>query len=65
MRLFSNVLYFVDEADPAPGLKRAIALTQRSGATLTLVSVIETMVSATPSGRFHDELAEAFQALRG
>lgn len=64
MRIFSNVLYVVGEGDPASGLARAIALTKRDGGVLTLVSIVETMVSGTSSGTFHDELAEAFNALR-
>ena len=64
MRQFSNILYVVpDETDEA-GLKRALSLMPETGGTLSLVSTIETMVSGTPSGRFHDELAEAFDALR-
>lgn len=64
MRLFSNVLYVVGPDDAAPALARAISLMREEGATLTLVSVVETMVSGSPSGTFHDELAEAFNALR-
>ncbi|MEM9600005.1 MAG: universal stress protein, partial [Pseudomonadota bacterium] len=64
MRLFSNVLYIVGDGDPAPGLARTIDMMRESGSTLTLVSIVETMVSGSSSGPFHDELAEAFNALR-
>lgn len=64
MRQFSNILYVVPDHAEQAGLKRALSLMPESGGTLSLVSIIETMVSGTPSGRFHDELAEAFEALR-
>ncbi|MEL6686999.1 MAG: universal stress protein [Pseudomonadota bacterium] len=64
MRQFSNVLYVAPEDGTEAGLKRALSLMPESGGTLTLVSVVETMVSGTSSGRFHDELSEAFEALR-
>ncbi|MGB6228666.1 MAG: universal stress protein [Litorimonas sp.] len=65
MRQFSNVLFVVaEDGDPMAALQQAIGLTRQDGATLTLVSSIETLVSAASSGRFHDELAEAFDALR-
>ncbi|MEM7727661.1 MAG: universal stress protein [Pseudomonadota bacterium] len=64
MRQFSNILYVVPDEDPQAGLDRAVSLAQADGAVLTLVSVVETMVSAASAGRFHDELAEAFEALR-
>ncbi|WP_298914375.1 universal stress protein [uncultured Algimonas sp.] len=64
MRQFSNVLCVIEEDDPRTGLERAIALTKRNGGVLTLVSIIETMISAASAGRFHDELSEAFDALR-
>lgn len=64
MRQFSNILYVVTERTDEAGLRRALSLMPEDGGTLSLVSVIETMVSGTPTGRFHDELAEAFEALR-
>ncbi|MGB3456141.1 MAG: universal stress protein [Litorimonas sp.] len=70
MRQFSNPLFHVPDGDAADdpaireGLDRAVSLTSPEGSVLTLVSVVETMVSAASAGRFHDELTEAFDALR-
>lgn len=64
MRLFSNILYVVGDLDGLPGLMRAISLTKREGGSIAIVSVIETMVSGSRSGRFYNELNAAFDALR-
>lgn len=64
MRLFSNILYVVGDLDGLPGLMRAISLTKRESGSITIVSVVETMVSASRSGRFYTELNAAFEALR-
>lgn len=64
MRLFSNILYVVGDTDGLPGLMRAVSLAKREGGSIALVTIIETMVSGTRTGRFHDELNEAFNALR-
>jgi nucleotide-binding universal stress UspA family protein len=64
MRLFSNILYVVGERDGLPGLMRAISLTKREGGSITIVSVVETAVTGSSSGRFYNELNAAFDALR-
>lgn len=64
MRLFSNILYVVGDLDGLPGLMRAISLTKREGGSIAIVSIVETMVSGTSSGRFYSELNAAFDALR-
>ena len=64
MRQFSNLLLIVPEDPAQAGVNRALSLMPDEGGTLTLVSIIETMVSGSSSGRFHDELSEAFDALR-
>lgn len=64
MRLFSNILYVVGDTDGLPGLMRAISLAKREGGSIALVTIVETMVSGTSSGRFYNELNAAFDALR-
>lgn len=64
MTQFSNILYLARQDDTDSALDAAISLCKINGGRLSIVSVITTMLSAAPTGRFHDELAEAFEALR-